>query len=191
MGTKPKKREGAGVSLREHATLNRQIPGINAHDAAANSKEIVGELAPQTRLETSVASDIAAADVELRMMRERKNMLLWQSAAQPMFMLIRETGVYDDAAAGDLAKKWITGSQEAEKTILALGIDPEFAHNIAYTENVLLIEMIDKSIDRLQRSRRKLLDDYGRLKQIGGENNRRVRRDAIDAELVSEASHET
>lgn len=191
MGAKPKTRADKDISLRQRRTLNRQIPGIDGRDAALKTRKILDELAPKTALETSLATDIAEIDIEISMIRERKNMLLWQCAAQPMFLLIRKTGIYDDTTAGDLARAWITGSQKAEKTILALGIDPDFAHNLAFTENILLIETIDKSIERAQRSRRKLLDDYNRLQQVGSEDKRRVRGDTIDAELVTERSHGT
>jgi hypothetical protein len=190
MGAKPKTSADKDVSLRQRRTLNRKIPGIDGRDAALKRRKILDELDPKTALETSIAIDIAADDIEINMLRERKNMLLWQFAAQPMFLLIRGTGIYDDATAGDLARAWITGSQEAEEEIFSLGIDPEFAHNLAFTENVLLIEMMEKSIERLQRSRRKLMDDYNRLKQVG-KDYRRVRGDTIDAELFTERPHGT
>lgn len=177
-------------TIQQRHRLQSHTPGTNTRDLANNYKQMVTELAPKTPLETSIVHDIACNDADLTMMRARRNMILWQKAITPMFGMLRKTVDLDDAAARELAKDWATGLPQAEGRIRTLGIDPEFAHNQAFIENFLLIDAIDKQIERLERRRRQLLDDYRRMKPVP-EHRLRSSEQIADAELVAEGSDDT
>lgn len=188
MGTTRSSRKNEITAASQRRSLQSVYPGVKKTHASDKQKKIVVELAPATSLERSIASDIATTDIELNMTRKRKNSILWQRAITPMYGFICKTGAYDNATAKELAIAWAAGSSDAESTILALGIDPEFTHNQAYIENVLLIELIEKQIERLERSRRHLLEDYRRLKLAVKENQSRVLDDTVEAELMTETT---
>lgn len=171
----------------ERQGLQSHIPGTNAHDFVDASEKMLTELNPATPLQASIARDIAGNDADLTMMRMRRNMILWQKAVTPMYTMLRKTGELDDDSARDLAKGWATGMPQAEDLIRGFGIDPEFAHNQAFIENFLLIDGIDKQVERLERRRRQLLDDYRRLKSAS-EDRSRMSTQIADAELVTVAS---
>lgn len=167
---------------RQHR-LQAHMPGAEGRDLGIMMDEVMHELAPVTPLETSIARDIASNDADLTMLRARRNMILWQKAITPMFAMIRKLDGLDDAVAGEMAKGWASGVPEVEDRIRALGVDPEFAHNQAYIENFLLIDAIDKQIERLERRRRQLLDDYRRM-QPARERPMQIAEQIADAELV-------
>ncbi len=76
--------------------------------------------------------------------------------------------------------------RDAEGAIIALGVDPTFAHNQAYTENILLIGNIEKQMERLERRRRQLLVDYSHLNTDGKINRTRSLGAIDDAEIVAD-----
>lgn len=163
--------------------LQAHMPGAQGCDLGIMFDQLMHELAPVTPLETSIARDIASNDADLTMLRARRNMILWQKAITPMFAMLRKLDGMTDAVAGEMAKDWASGVPEVEDRIRGHGIDPEFAHNQAYIENFLLIDAIDKQIERLERRRRHLLDDYRRMKPARDGAARRTEQIA-DAELV-------
>lgn len=166
--------------------LQSHVPGTNTQDFINASEKMLIELNPVTPLQASIARDITGNDADLTMMRMRRNMILWQKAVTPMYIMLRKSGGLDDDAAQQLAKSWAMGALQAEAHIRELGIDPDFAHNQAFIENFLLIDAIDKQIERLERRRRQLLDDYRRMKSAS-EDRSRTSRQIADAELVTEA----
>jgi hypothetical protein len=163
--------------------LQTHMPGAQGRALGIMFDQFMSELAPVTPLETSIARDIASNDADLTMMRARRNMILWQKAITPMYAMLRKLDGLDDAVAGEMAKDWASGMPEVDDRIRALGIDPEFAHNQAYIENFLLIDAIDRQIERLERRRRQLLDDYRRMKPAP-ERRARVTEQIADAELL-------
>jgi hypothetical protein len=64
---------------------------------------------------------------------------------------------------------------------------PSLANNQAFIENFLLIDAIDKQIERLERRRRQLLDDYRRMKPEP-EHRLHLPEQIADAELVTESA---
>lgn len=176
------------AQIQKQRRLQSHIPGTNMPDFFDTSEKMLTELNPVTPLQASIARDITEIDADITMMRMRRNMIRWQKAVTPMFMMLRKSGELDDDAAQKLAKGWATGMPKAEDRIRGLGIDPEFAHNQAFIENFLLIDAIDKQIERLERRRRQLLDDYRRMKSAS-EPRQRTPGQVSDAELITEASN--
>ena len=170
--------------------LQSHTPGADIASLGAKADELVAELAPTTALEHSIARDIAGSNAELTQLRARKNLVLWQKAITPMYDLIRMEGSCDEGQSRDLAIAWASGASNAQEKIADLGVDPEIAHNQAFIANVLLIELMDKQIERLEGRRRKLLEDYRCMQPIASKERGRTVQPILDAEVIVDMGKE-
>ena len=85
---------------------------------------------------------------------------------------------------------WASGASDAQEKIADLGVDPEIAHNQAFIANVLLIELMDKQIERLEGRRRKLLEDYRCMQPNASKELGRTVQPILDAEVIVDMGKE-
>lgn len=164
--------------------LQRDLPGTRPTDATHGVEALVACFAPRTAFEAHLATEIAGLILEQNQLRDRKHMIMWQKAIQPMFTLLTGIAGLDETQSAQLARAWAQGSDEATAKIISLGIDPDIAHNEAYVNNIRLLDLIDTQIERLERRRRNLFADYRKLRRTDGRVNENHTPQIDDAEVL-------
>jgi hypothetical protein len=144
------------------ATLRARPASLNSEELTAQEEALIAELDPQSGIQRFVAQNLARNESEIQSLSARKTLIFWDMAAREMRQeLMRHL---DQSAAEACARAWGAGQSEASAEIAALGIDPEQVLNVAFITAAPVISLIETQIDRLERRRRQLHEEFRNLK---------------------------
>ncbi|NKX43998.1 hypothetical protein [Roseicyclus persicicus] len=168
----------------------RHGPGPDCHPLAEDGAKImdgiVAELAPSTSLEASYAEDIADVAAQIcrqKSMRDASYRSLGQDVVWRRVRHLRGfEGKRVEVIATSLARGWFNGEQEAIAELDGMGLSTDVILAAVHLANQTYFREIDLSIERLERRRQRLLEEYHHLKK-----SRLLREQVEDAEVVSHA----
>jgi hypothetical protein len=153
----------------------KTLPGEDSMHIGALSHAYLAELAPQTAMETSLANDLFLVELDLQRQRGYAEQCLLAEYRRIAADVLRGRGVFcirmadpeldrADDLAKDLTSKDRDERNAAEAEIASFGYSLVEIRSRAYDEVSRTMAGYDDRIAALESRRRRLLEDYDKLK---------------------------